>query len=164
MAPDTDTLLAIYLNDHYAGSVVGVELARRARGSNRGTPLGDFLDRLVREIEEDREELVRVMDRVGAERHPLKSRLAWLSEKLGRLKPNGRLVGYSPLSRLVELESLSLGLEGKAALWLALARREDGRLTEIDFGALAARARRQREELEPFRIEAALEACGSRHP
>jgi hypothetical protein len=48
-------LLAIYLNDHLAGATAGLELARRARGSNRDTELGEFLERLTGEIEEDRE-------------------------------------------------------------------------------------------------------------
>ena len=36
----------------------------------------------------------------------------WVAEKAGRLKLNGSLLTYSPLSRLVELEGLSLGVEG----------------------------------------------------
>ncbi|HEY5356166.1 MAG TPA: hypothetical protein VIJ82_00465 [Streptosporangiaceae bacterium] len=39
----------------------------------------------------------------------------WLAEKAGRLKFNGRLRARSPLSNLVELELLRLGVEGKAA-------------------------------------------------
>ena len=31
-------LLSIYLNDHLAGATGGLELARRARGANEGTP------------------------------------------------------------------------------------------------------------------------------
>ena len=61
-------LLAIYLNDHLAGSTVGVELARRARGSNDGTELGEFLATLAAEIEEDRDTLGEVMGSVGAGR------------------------------------------------------------------------------------------------
>ena len=61
-------LLAIYLNDHLAGSTVGVELARRARGSNDGTELGEFLATLAAEIEEDRDTLGEVMGAVGAGR------------------------------------------------------------------------------------------------
>ena len=38
-----DKLLSIYLNDHLAGATIGVELARRIRARNRGTPLGDYL-------------------------------------------------------------------------------------------------------------------------
>jgi hypothetical protein len=48
--------------------------------------------------------------------------LGWGAEKAGRLKLNGELLGYSPLSRLEELEALSLGVEGKLALWTALRR------------------------------------------
>ena len=41
-------------------------------------------------------------------------------EKVGRLKPNGRLVGYTPLGRLLELEALAAGVAGKRGLWRAL--------------------------------------------
>jgi hypothetical protein len=35
--------LEIYLVDHHAGSTAGLELAKRAARSNRGTPTGDAL-------------------------------------------------------------------------------------------------------------------------
>jgi hypothetical protein len=147
-------LLAIYLNDHLAGSTVGVELARRARGSNEGTPLGDFLATLVMEIEEDRDTLQDVMEAVGAGRDRLKVVGAWAGEKAGRLKLNGSLLGYSPLSRVVEIEGLRLGVEGKACLWRMLRELADPRLSGFDFDALIARAERQRDELERHRLEA----------
>ena len=40
--------------------------------------------------------------------------MAWSAEKFGRLKLNGQLSGYSPLSRLEELEILALVAEGKS--------------------------------------------------
>ena len=46
-------LLPIYLNDHFAGSVVGVQLGRRARASNEGTELGRALTEICAEIEAD---------------------------------------------------------------------------------------------------------------
>ena len=162
MASDPDSLLAIYLNDHLAGSTVGVELARRARGANSGSELGQLLDRLVREIEEDRDTLGSVMDAVGARRDRLKQAAAWAGEKVGRLKLNGQLTGYSPLSKLVELEGLNLGMEGKSRLWAVLAELADPRLSSFDFQALAERAERQRSELEPFRLEAGRESFGAR--
>lgn len=158
MAASPHTLLSTYLNDHYAGSTVGVELSRRARGSNEGTELGDLLARLADEIEEDRRVLESVMEAVGAGRDPLKPRIAWVGEKIGRLKPNGQLRGYSPLSRLVELEGLELGITGKAALWQALDEMADPRLAAFDFTALAQRAERQRTELEPHRLAASRES------
>lgn len=147
-------LLAIYLNDHLAGSTVGVELARRARGSNEGTGLGDFLVTLTAEIEEDRDTLQDVMEAVDAGRDRLKVTGAWAGEKLGRLKLNGSLIGYSPLSRVVEVEGLRLGVEGKACLWKMLRELADPRLSGFDFDALIVRAERQRDELELHRLEA----------
>jgi hypothetical protein len=151
-------LRGIYLNDHFAGSVAGHELARRAAGSNEGTDLGTFLERLATEIGEDREALADVMERLGVHADPVKRTLAWGAEKVGRLKPNGRLLGYSPLSRLVELEGLRVGISGKLSLWEALDATPTPELAELDFAELAGRARRQLAELEPFRLAAAREA------
>jgi hypothetical protein len=152
--------LAIYLNDHLGGATLGVELARRARRENAGTPLGDFLAELGGEIAEDRRTLLDLMDRLGVERATTKVLGAWLAEKVGRLKLNGQLTGYSPLSRFLELEGLSTGIEGKRLLWVALGAvaELDERLRELDFGALEERARSQRERLEPHRLAAAARA------
>jgi hypothetical protein len=157
------TLLATYLNDHLAGSTVGVELARRARGSNRGGELGGFLAELTAEIEDDRETLEEVMRAVDVGRDRVKVVGAWAGEKVGRLKLNGRLLGYSPLSRLVELEGLRLGVEGKACLWRLLRELADPRLSGFDFDALLARAERQRDELELRRLEAGRLALAGEH-
>ena len=158
MDSSPDALLALYLADHHAGSTTGVELVRRAVGTNEGTELGALLERLAGEIERDRDELARVMESVGAGSDRAKDAMAWVGEKAGRLKANGQLTGTSPLSRLVELEGLSLGIEGKRLLWLALDAAADPRLSEYDFAALAERAERQREELEPHRVAAATSA------
>jgi hypothetical protein len=91
--------LDIYLIDHFAGATLGLELSRRAAENNRGTELGDFLQRLHEEIVEDRRTLEDVMERFAVDRSPVKSGSAWLLEKAGRLKVNGQLRGYSPLSR-----------------------------------------------------------------
>jgi hypothetical protein len=151
-------LLAIYLNDHLAGAMAGVELARRARGSNEGTDLGDYLTGLVEAVEADREALLRIMDRLEVRADPIKRTLGWAAEKVGRLKPNGQLVGYSPLSRLVELEGLHAGVSGKLSLWQVLDATAGAELTDFDLTGLAARAREQLEQLERFRLEAARTA------
>jgi hypothetical protein len=152
--------LAVYLNDHLAGSVLGAELARRALKSNEGTELGRFLAALLDEIVEDRRELERVMSRLGARRSRFKPALAWSAEKVGRLKLNGQVTGYSPLSRLLELEGLTIGVTGKRALWQSLAdlAARDERLAEFDFAALVRRADAQLEGLERHRREAAANA------
>jgi hypothetical protein len=153
-------LLGIYLNDHLAGSTIGLELARRARGSNKSSEYGDVLDRIAREIDEDRETLKALMVSLEIGHDRLKVGGAWIAEKLGRLKPNGRLLSYSPLSRLVELESLALGISGKLSLWEALREvaAEDARLDPEELGRLAERAERQRKEVWRLRQRAAREA------
>jgi hypothetical protein len=93
----------------------------------------------------------------------MKRPLALVAERVGRLKPNGQLRGYSPLSRFLELESLALGLDGKKLLWANVRDFANGgdQLVDIDFDALIERAARQREELEPFRVAAGREALMS---
>lgn len=155
--------IGIYLSDHFAGSVTGIELARRAASNNRGNEFGPSLARIADEIDEDIESLEELMTRLGAGRDLLKERLAWSGEKLGRLKLNGQLFGYSPLSRLVELEALALGVTGKLALWRVIkhAFGDDPRLQGFDVDRLIHRAREQRTSLENLRLIAARTAFES---
>ena len=138
----------IYLNDHLAGATLGVELVRRTRRENRDGELGAFLAWLEPQLVEDRAALLALIEKPSL----AKGSLAWLAEKAGRLKTNGHLVSYSPLSRLLELEGLASGIEAKLGLWLALAE------TGVDVDGLADRAREQRTRLEPFRLAAARRA------
>lgn len=148
--------LAIYLNDHFAGATGGIELARRTSASNRDeTEFGAPLERLRAEIEADRATLEAVMEARGVSRDRLKPVGAWIAEKLGRLKTNGQLRGYSPLSRVLELEGLTLGVTGKLRLWTLLGERDDPRLEGFDFGALAERAEDQRRTVEELQSAAA---------
>jgi len=159
---DPDRLLAIYLNDHLAGATLGVELARRLRSSNRGDPkFGEALARISQEVEEDRETLIRLMDRLGVERRHLKPALAVLGERLGRLKLNGQLRGYSPLSRVLELEVLASGIGGKMQLWNGLEQSFGESLDGFDFHALAERADRQGQQVEDLHLAAAQRALPS---
>ncbi len=156
---DADRLLAIYLNDHLAGATLSVELARRLRSSNQGDPeMGEPLARVCGEIEADRETLVSLMDRLEIGRDQVKPVLAKVAERLGRLKLNGQLFGYSPLSRVLELEVLSGLLGGKMQLWNALEQRFGEGLEGFDFHALAARADDQGQRVEDLHLAAAQRA------
>src|SRR5665811_1506459 len=114
-------LLAIYLQDHHAGSSVGVALARRAAGANRGNEYGEELAAIAAEIDEGRRALERVMKALDVEPARLKDGAARVAERAGRLKRNGTWLSYSPLSRLVEIEGLETAVGGKQALWDTLA-------------------------------------------
>jgi len=149
-------LLAIYLNDHLAGASAGIELARRLRRSNEGDPrFGPPLAEICAEIEADRETLREVMTRLGVDQGKLKPLVAVLGERVGRLKPNGQLRGYSPLSRLDELELLQVGVAGKRRLWRALEHTHANELAGFELAALAERAAEQLRRLEALHLEAA---------
>jgi hypothetical protein len=160
--PLDDTLLAIYLNDHLAGATAGVGLAHRLAGENRDTVGGQAMRRLGDEIADDRGALLETMATLDVPVRRYKTWLAWAGEKAGRLKPNGRLFTKSPLSRVVGLELLTLGVEGKAAAWRTLRARaaSDSRLDADRFGELLERARQQAADLERLREWAATEAFG----
>lgn len=159
-------LLRIYLNDQLAMGIGWRELARRAERANRGTDLGQALARVSQGIAGDVDTFRIIMDRLDMRPSPVKTGLAVVAERAGRLKPNGRLRSYSPLSRFVEIEILAMGIEGKKQLWTTLrdiAELGDS-LPGIDFDELLERAAWQRRELEPFRTRAGRDAFTARQP
>jgi hypothetical protein len=152
---DHDRLLGIYLRDHLAGSVAALELVERTARSNETNTLGQFLTSLHEEIRADQETLVDVMETLGVEPSRVKNGLAWTVEKAGRLKLNGRLLRYSPLSRMYELETLEAGIVGKRSLWTNLQSLDDARLAGFDLPRLVERAEAQRAAVEEWRRRAA---------
>lgn len=155
-----EKLLRIYLQDHLAGATGGVELARRSAKANRGTTFGDALSKLAGEIETDRQALETIMDDLGFGADRAKNVAFWAAEKAGRLKLNGQLTGYSPLSRLVELEGLLSGIQGKRSLWTALRTiaEDEPRLDPGALDRLIQRAKEQVSSVEGLRDRAAREA------
>ena len=158
------SLLGIYLNDHLAGAVVGGNLARRLAASEREWVGSDVLDRLATEIAEDRAALRDMMTALDVPVRHYKTWAAWAAERVGRFKLNGRIRVRSPLSRVLELEAMRLGVEGKAAGWRTLRTRadRDDRLDAARLDGLIDRARAQINQLEELRIEAAAEVLGGR--
>lgn len=151
--------ITTYLQDHLAGASAGLELARRAASNNSDHEFGPRLEGLAEEIEKDREALELVMAEMDIHPDPIKNAGGWLAEKFGRLKLNGSLTSYSPLSRLIELEGLMLGVTGKRALWESLTEYPgDDAIAAVDLAELRDRAERQREELASMRRDAAAEA------
>jgi hypothetical protein len=157
------SLLGIYLNDHLAGATAGMDLARRLARTEGEWAGGGRLERLAEEIEQDRAALLEMMAAVGEPVRNVEVWAAWLGEKIGRVKLNGRVVARSPLSRVVELEVMRLGVEGKVAGWRTLrARAEvDSRLDTGKLDELIASGRSQITRLERLRTRAATELFGA---
>ncbi|MVA75623.1 hypothetical protein GC722_06225 [Auraticoccus sp. F435] len=150
------TPFAILLRNHHAGGRAVVDLFVRAAAAQRDRPHGAVLDQLAREAREDLGFDERVMRRLGV-------RPSWpqvvalrLGERVGRLKPNGRLLRRAPLSDLVELEGLIAGVHVKIAGWQAAQVAgvlEEGELAELE--GLLDRARSQAERLAQAHLAAA---------
>jgi hypothetical protein len=161
--PSPSKYLATYLNDHVLGATLGTELVRRAARENQGSELGEFLTGLAQEIDDDRGTLLALMRELGVRPDRLKMAAGWTGEKLGRLKPNAQLRGYSPLSPLVELEGLLIGIQGKLAMWRVLAEvAQDVGLDRERLEALATRAEHQQADVERHRLDVGRRALTAR--
>ena len=160
VVPMNEKFLRIYLQDHHAGATAGLELARRVHGSNEDNAYGEALAKIVDDIAADRKALESVMDDLGFGSDTIKDAGAWALEKVGRLKMNGQISGYSPLSRMVELEGLMTGITGKIGLWAALLQiaPDEPRLDVPRLERLKERGEDQRATVEQLREQAAREA------
>ena len=139
------SLLAVYLRDHHAAGVAGARVARRVATAVERDSGNEDLRRVASEITQDLIVLEGIMRRLGL--------AAVLGERLGRLKLNGRLLRRSPLSDLLELETLVVGITGKQALWISLREIPSIKIEELD--QLLERAEEQKRVVENARVTAA---------
>jgi hypothetical protein len=155
-------LLGIYLNDHLAASTAGVELVERVAAQHDGDR-GTELTRLADDIAQDREELRALMGRLEVSEDPVKTAAGWLGEKAGRLKPNAHLVSRSPLSDVLELETLRAGTAARIAGFQVLraVAVHDERLAREELERLLDRAEDQAERLYKLHLQLAQENLAS---
>lgn len=158
--------LATYLNDHLAGSVLALELLETLAAAHADTPLGSYFNKLKSEIAADRQTLTDFMGRLEISESKTRKVSAWFAEKLTELKLRMDDPAAGELRLFESLEALSLGIEGKRSLWLALAAlsRETPALPAMNYEVLLARAREQRDGVESLRLEVALRALAITAP
>ncbi|MDX6630875.1 MAG: hypothetical protein QOH00_3121 [Gaiellales bacterium] len=161
MTTDTDhDALRTYLNDHLAGSTLGADHARQLEEMLDGEPEAQTMADVANEIDEDREILLGLMGRLGASKNPVKAATAWVAEKAGRIKFSGVSSQNRALGIFLALETMSLGVEGKRDLWIALRTiaTDVPELGTVDLDDLIARAESQRSRLETMREKFARRA------
>ncbi len=156
--------LATYLNDHLAGAVVALELLDHLEEDGAGTPQASILAGVHADIVADRQELEALMAHLGIAVSAPRKATGWLVEKLSELKLHLDDAGDGALRRLEALETISLGIAGKQALWHALAAAAETapELAGLDYARLGRLPETQREVVESLRLQAAQEAFGSR--
>ncbi len=156
--------LATYLNDHLAGSVVALELLDHLQENGAGTAEASILADVHADIVADRQDLEGVMAQRGIAVSETRKATGWLVEKLSEIKLRLDDAGDGALRRLEALETVSLGIAGKEALWDALAAAAEAapELNGLDYARLGQRAATQRAVVESLRLRAAQEAFGAR--
>jgi hypothetical protein len=155
----TPDLLHIYLNDHRAGSVAGRSLAVRCSRSNKDRPIGSYLtSTFIAQIDDERAFVNHICDVLNVRPNALKISAAKGVEIVSRLKLNGFIGRYSPLSRVLEVEALVSGVHAKHQLWRVLERQ--ARLAAADrtkAKAMVEQAEAQLAALERFHDDATAE-------
>jgi len=154
--------LAIYLHDHLAGSHFAIKLLNSLHDQYKEEELGAFALGLSAEIKKDQVTLENIIDYVGRTSLDLTEATGWLVEKVSqfKLQRDDSEVG---LGTFEALETLTLGIKGKQALWRALStiRAVDPRVPEYDYDELAARADDQFAQVEAKRLDLARTTFGS---
>jgi hypothetical protein len=156
--------LTTYLNDHLAGSVVALELLDHLEREGAGTAEASTLAGVHADIVADRQELEAFMAQRGIAVSEPRKATGWLVEKLSEIKLRLDDSGDGALRRLEALETVSLGIAGKQALWhaLAAAAEDAPQLGGLDYARLGRRAEAQRAVVESLRLHAAKEALCTR--
>ena len=161
-----DDYIATYLNDHLAGSVVAVELMENLETVYAGQPIADFIAKLRADIEVDIRELEDLMGHLQISESRTRKASAWLTEKFTQLKLRLDDPAHGDLRLFESLEALSLGIEGKRSLWLALSAAAElsPQLRIADYQRLQQRAEEQRARVEDQRLELARKALSLEQP
>jgi hypothetical protein len=152
---DADRLLHIYLRDHHAMDTAGLALAHRTVQHNEGSEFEQELRDLAHDIEEDSKSLRMAMAELGIDPSPMKMLVARGAELVARLKSNGRIVEYSPSSRVLELEDIIAGLAAKQQFWRSLSVAEQEALPRDEVERLIERAGEQVERATALHDRAA---------
>jgi hypothetical protein len=155
----SEPYLATYLSDHLAGSVVAIKLLEDLEKSYADAVASD-LGELKVDILEDIAELEGLMKRLGVSASLPRKAGAWLVEKAGELKMRWDDPEAGAPRLFQSLEILSIGIEGKRCLWLALssASTDNAALRGPDYARLERRALDQRQRAETMRLQAAQSA------
>jgi len=155
-----------YLNDHLGGAKFGIDLAEQIRDSHEGTPLGDAMKALATEIEQDRQALLELMERIGTQPNPIKQATGWLAEKVSRVKFASTMSGAPDHGAFMALETLALGVDGKASMWRALKEvaGDYPSLATTNLDELITRAEAQSTILEHEWVVAGRRALGNPEP
>ena len=154
--------MAVYLNDHLAGSVGALQLVEHVIKATSGTALETFFKDMFVEVKKDQTTLEELMSHLDIQQSGFRKTTAWLMEKAALIKLGPDLKKDGNFGIFQAIEGLALGIKGKKKLWQSLAQvvAPDSLPEKFDFPHLERRADEQYEKIEEKRMAAARRALG----
>ena len=152
--------LTTYLNDHLAGSVAAIELVEHLVKLTKGSSRERLFLALAQEIRQDQDTLRLLLQEMGGKESKARQAAAWFTEKVGKVKLLLDDKGESELHLLEALETLALGIQGKAALWRGLEVIADRLppLRSLNLPRMQQRAEDQFQQVDAERLQVARTA------
>ncbi len=144
-------LFGLYLLDHFSAATAGLERMERMSRGYADTPFHAELAEVTEQLRGERELYRDLLDALGMPRRRYRQAAAWLGEKVGRLKLNGRVTHRSPLTPVVEAELMRSAVLAKIGGWQTLREHAaDVGLDAAQLDDLLDQAQRQVELFDRF--------------
>ena len=141
-------LLGLYMSDHLTGATAGLARIERMAEAFADTPVSADIARVSAELRRERDFLRGLIHDLGVRQRRHRQAAAWLAERVGRLKLNGRIVRRSPMTMVLESELMRAAILGKLGGWQTLEElAPDLGLDQATFAKLGDEARSQIEAL-----------------
>ncbi|RBP36103.1 hypothetical protein DES53_11852 [Roseimicrobium gellanilyticum] len=146
--------LAIYINDHLAGSVAALALIDDMSDALDDATLKSFLAELKEEITEEQQVLRILLQANDYKEGAIKKAVAWLGEKASSPKFGGTKNDHQGLAIMQGLEMLYIGITGKLLQWHAFQAAIAPMVEALGFDLhqLQQQAEKQRSTVEEYRL------------
>ncbi|MBC7841612.1 MAG: hypothetical protein H7099_04845 [Gemmatimonadaceae bacterium] len=138
--------------------MAGIEAMERLSDAQHDTPLGRALDVLRHGAQHDQDVLRELLLAIDVAERSTHKTLAWIGEKMSRMKLGAESEAEADVSSFEALEALTLGFHGRIALWSMLAKIGPDLRSTFDFDGLSKQVQAHLTVLEQYRLEAGQEA------
>lgn len=151
--------LKVYLNDHLAASVAGIQMAKHCLKNSQDPDVSKFLSAFLTQVTEEQNLLKKIIIYLKDTQTPLKKMAAWIFEKMAHLKLN-YLQSNGEVTRLLELEGLLAGVHAKLDMWRMVERLSisNPQFVNYPYKSLIERVEKQLLSLEKFCLKAGEKA------
>lgn len=113
-------LVELYLSDQLTGATAGVQRIERMEKDFVDIPVYRQISVVADSIRREKALLQQIIHDLGFDQKPYRQALAWVGERIGRLKLNKRVITRSPLTLVLESELMRAAVMAKLGSWQTL--------------------------------------------